>query len=126
MSTLNCGYNLAWMLLVKKKSAAESLAIAGPLADAAEGALPKESPVCVRTRLLQARGLAATGEYAKAEPILVELIPRAEALGADGLVNEAVACRVLAQCLRKMGREDEAAPWQARGDAKAKEAQRAR
>lgn len=51
-------------------------------------------------------------------------MPRLEGRGVDDLVQEVVACRVLADCLRKLGRHR--LPLETRADAKAEQARQPR
>jgi serine/threonine-protein kinase len=117
VNTLNSGYNVAWMLLTKKKAPAESLAIAAPLASVAEVALGKDNPVSMRTRMLEARGLAGTGQFAAAEPIALELIARAEKTGIEGMSTRIAGGRVMIDCCKAKGDTEGEKSWRERTQA---------
>ncbi len=117
VNTLNSGYNVAWMLLTKKKAPAESLAIAAPLAKAAEEALGKDNPVSMRTRMLEARGLAGTGQFTAAEPIVLDLIERAEKAGLDGVSVRIAGGRVMIDCCKARGDAEAEKAWRKRTQA---------
>jgi serine/threonine protein kinase len=117
VNTINSGYNVAWMLLTKKKNPAESLAIAAPIAKAAEEALGKDNVVTMRTRLLVARGYAGTGACDKAEPLVTELMTQAERAGREGLSFRILGSRVMADCCKARGDTKGEAEWRARAAA---------
>lgn len=122
VNSMTSGYNLAWMLLTKKKAPEEALAIARVVADDSAAVFGEPHPVTRRNRFLVARALAASGACDEAVPLLETIAERAAKDGRSGLTTEVLACRALAECMTAMGREDEAAVWKARADAKTREA----
>lgn len=121
VNTFNCGYNLAWMLLTKKQSPAQSLEIIASISPTATATLGPENIVSVRCAILHGRALTALERWTEAEPILRGAIPRAEALGKAALTLDSVASRTLAECLTKLGKPEEAKTWKDRADRKRQE-----
>ncbi|MCX5690797.1 MAG: serine/threonine-protein kinase, partial [Planctomycetota bacterium] len=112
--TLNATYNLAWMLLTKKKAAAESLAIATPLVAHARAAVGDRNALTLRVRLLEARGLAATDPGERVLGLLARIADDAAAVGPEALSTEAVACRTYVETCTKLGLTDQAQAWKER------------
>ncbi len=112
--TLNSTYNLAWMLLTKKKSAAESLAIVTPLVAHARTAVGDRNALTLRVRLLEARALAATDPGERVMGLLTQIADDAAALGPEALSTEAVACRTYVETCTKLGLTDKAQAWKER------------
>jgi len=123
VNTFNCGYNLAWMLLTKKKAPDDSLAIIEVVRPNAVAMLGQDNIVAIRCTILEARALTALRRFEDAEPVLRAAIPHAEALGAAGLSLDSVASRTLAECLTALGKTDEASTWKERADRKRAELQ---
>lgn len=122
VNRIDCGYNLAWMLLTKKKAAAEAFAIIEPLVHAAEASTGVQSVTYARCLLLKGRALHGMERFADAEPVLRSAITIAELLGRDGLALDTVGSRTLGACLVKLDKPDEAKIWQERAERKRLEA----
>lgn len=122
VNRIDCGYNLAWMLLNKKKAAAEAYAIIEPLVPAAEASMGTQSVTHTRCLLLKGRSLYGMERFTEAEPVLRDTASLAEHLGRDGVALDAVASRTLGACLIKLGKAEEAKAWQDRGEKKRLEA----
>jgi tetratricopeptide (TPR) repeat protein len=122
VNTVTAAHNLAWMLLTKKKSPADALAVIEPYEKPARDQLGERHSMSIRVTQVMGRSLAALGRHAEAIAPLTDAARRSEHLGADGLAIDAIASRAAAECYGSLGDSAAQAEWKARGEDRLKRA----